>query len=94
MVIIKFKVSRQVLTNDLNQVSSVSLLMTSLSALANKGLLEVTQRPLLTGSVSLSFAEMSDEPGCGQVKKLKFEKIQTKFWPFHLTAVLFLHSVR
>ena len=33
-----FKVSRQLLTNDLNHVSSVSLLMTASTALANKGL--------------------------------------------------------
>ena len=33
-----FKVSRQLLTNDLNEVLSFSLLMTSLTALTNKGL--------------------------------------------------------
>ena len=36
-----FKVSRQLLTNDSNQVSSVSLLMTSSTALANEGLFEL-----------------------------------------------------
>ena len=40
-----FKVSRQLLANDLNQVSFISLLMTSSTALANKGLFELTQRP-------------------------------------------------
>ena len=42
-----FKVSRQILTNDLNQVLSVCLLMTSLTALANEGLSELTWRPSL-----------------------------------------------
>ena len=35
-----FKCSRQILTNDLNQVLSFSLLMTASTALANKGLLD------------------------------------------------------
>ena len=39
-----FKVSRQ-LSNDLNQVSSVSLLMTSSTALTNEGLFELTRHP-------------------------------------------------
>ena len=34
-----FKASRQLLTNDLNQVSSFSLLMTASTALTNEGLL-------------------------------------------------------
>ena len=38
-----FEVGCQLLTNDLNQVSSVSLLMTSSTALANEGLFELTQ---------------------------------------------------
>ena len=38
------KVSRQLSTNDLNQVSSVSLLMTSSTALTNEGLFELTRR--------------------------------------------------
>ena len=42
LVTIKFKVSRQVLTHYLNQVSSLSLLMTSSSALAHKGPFELT----------------------------------------------------
>ena len=63
-----FKVSRQLLTNDLNQVSSVSLLMTSSTALANEGLFELTRRPSLTRAVSSSFAETTEEPGCSQVK--------------------------
>ena len=46
-----FKVSCQLLKNDLNRVSSVSLLMTSSTALANEGLFELTRRPSLTGTV-------------------------------------------
>ena len=38
-----FKVSRQVLMTDLNQVSSVSLLITASVALANEGLFELTR---------------------------------------------------
>ena len=68
MVWSSFEVSRQLLTNDLNQVSSVSWLMTSWTALANKGLCELTRRPPLTRAVSLSFAETTKEPGCSQVK--------------------------
>ena len=56
------KVSWQVLRENLNQVSSVSLLMTSSTALANKGLFELTRRPSLTRAVS-SFAETTEEPG-------------------------------
>merc|ERR1711923_572986 len=67
-----FKVSRQLLANDLHQVSSVSLLMTSLLALANEGLFELTRRPSLTRAVLLSFAETTEEPGCSQVKRPKF----------------------
>merc|ERR1712219_44220 len=47
-----FEVSRQLLTNDLNQVSSVSLLMTSSTALANEGLFELTLCPSLTRAMS------------------------------------------
>ena len=75
MVTIKFKVSWQVLTNNLNQVSSVSLLMTSSTALANEGLFELTWHPLLTRAVLLSFAETTEEPACSQAKKLKLDKI-------------------
>ena len=67
-----FKVSCQLLTNDLNRVSSVSLLMTSSTALANEGLFELTRRPSLTRAVSSSFAETTEEPGCSQVKRPKF----------------------
>ena len=65
------KVSRQLLMNDLNQVSSISLLMTASTALANKGLFELTRRPSLA-RVSLSFEEINEEPGCCQVKRPKF----------------------
>ena len=51
-----FKVSCQLSTNDLNQVSSV--LMTSSTALTNKGLFELSQCPLLTRAVSLSCVEI------------------------------------
>ena len=40
------EVSRQLLMNDLNQVSSVSLLMTTSTAPANEGHFELTRRPL------------------------------------------------
>ena len=66
-----FEVSRQLLTHDLNQVSSVSLLMTSLTALANEGLFELTWRPWLARAVLSSFAETTEEPGCSQVKRPK-----------------------
>ena len=59
----------------LNQVSPVSLLMTALTALVNEGLFELTRRPSLTRAASLSFAEPTEEPGCSQVKKLKFDQI-------------------
>ena len=59
-----FKVSRQLLTNDLNQVSSVSLLMTASTALANEGLFELTEHPLLRRAISSSFTETAeDSPG-------------------------------
>ena len=70
-----FKVNHQVSTNDLIQVSSVSLLMTASTALANEGLFELTRRPSLTRAVSLSFAETTEEPGRSQVKKLKLKQI-------------------
>ena len=63
-----FKLSRQLLTNDLNQVLSVSLLMTAPTALTKEGLFELTRWPLLTQAVSLSFAETSKVPDCSQVK--------------------------
>ena len=70
-----FKVSHQLLMNDLNHVWSVSLLMTASTALANEGDFEPTRSPLLTRAVSLSFAETTEEPGCCQVKGLQFDKI-------------------
>ena len=45
---------------------------TSMMALANEGLFELTRRPSLTRAVSLSFAETTEEPGCSQVKRPKF----------------------
>ena len=59
------KVSRQLLRNDLNPVSSVSLLRTASTALANEVLFELTRRPSLTQAFSLSLAETSKETGCG-----------------------------
>ena len=70
-----FEVSRQLLMNDLNKVLFVSLLMTSPTTLAKEGLFELTRHPLLTLPVSLSFAETTEEQGCSQVKKLKFDGI-------------------
>ena len=52
----KFKVSRQVLTIGLNQVSSVSLLNDFLDGLPTKGFIELTRRPVLTQAVSMLFA--------------------------------------
>ena len=46
-----FEVSRQLLKNVLNEVSSVSLFMTSSTALANEGLFELTWSPSLTRAV-------------------------------------------
>ena len=62
------KVSRQLLTNDFYQVSSISLLMAASTALANKGLFQLTRRPSLTWAIWLSFAETIEGPGCSQVK--------------------------
>ena len=70
-----YEVSCQLLTNDLNRGSSVSLLITALTALANEGLFELARRPSLTRAVSLPFADTTKEPGCSQVKKLKFDQI-------------------
>ena len=72
MVTIKFESELASFQENLNQVSSVSLLMTSSPALANEGLFELTRRPSLTRAVSLSFAETTEEPGFSQVKRPKF----------------------
>ena len=42
--LLSFKVSRQLLTNDLNRDSTVSLLMTASTTLLNEGLFELTLR--------------------------------------------------
>ena len=70
MVTVKFKSDLTSLMENLNQVTAVSLLMTSSTALANEGLFELTGRPLLTQAVS-SFAENSNVSGCS-LKKMKF----------------------
>ena len=67
------EVRRQLSTNDLNQVSFVSLLMTSLTVFTNEGLFELTRRPSLTQAVSLSFAETTKVSGGSHVKKLKYD---------------------
>ena len=72
MVTIKFQSESPSFKENLNQVSSVSLLMTSSPALANEGLFELTRRPSLTRAVSLSFAETTEEPGFSQVKSQNF----------------------
>ena len=72
MVTNRFESELASFKENLNQVSSVSLLMTSSTALANEGLFELTRRPSLTWAVSLSFAETTEEPGCSQVKRPKF----------------------
>ena len=58
-----FEGSRQLLTNDFNQVSSVSLHIHSSTAVAKKGLFEMTRRPSLTRAVLLPLAETTEEPG-------------------------------
>ena len=83
-----FEVSCQLFTNDLNQVSSVSVLMTSSTALGNEGLFELSRRPSLTRVVSSS---TNKEPGRGQVKRPKFWSYLSKF---HLTTTWFLCSFR
>ena len=73
----RFILSRQLLKNDLNQVSSVSSVHDCLYGLANKGLFELTRRPSLTQVVLLSFAKTTKEPGCSKVKRPA--KILSKF---------------
>ena len=70
-----FEVSCQLFTNDLNQVSSVSVLMTSSTAPANEGLFVLTLSPLLTQALLLSFAETTKGPSCSQEIKQKFDQI-------------------
>ena len=77
MVTIKLESELPGFEENLDQVSSISLLMTASTALANEGLFELTWRPSLTRAVSLSFAETTEEPDCSRVKK-------TQFWPFRL----------
>ena len=60
MVTIKFESELASFQENLNQVSSVSLLMTASTALAS--------------GVSLSLAETTKEPGRSQVKKLKLRQ--------------------
>ena len=55
--------------------SSVSLLMTASTALANKGLFELTRHPSLTGVILLSFAKKTGEPDFSQVKSQNFALI-------------------
>ena len=71
MVTIRYESELACFKENLNQVSSVSLLMTSSTALANEGLFELTRRPSLTRAVSLSLAETAKEPGCSQVYRPK-----------------------
>ena len=89
-----FKVSCQLLTNDLNRVSSVSLLMTSSTALANEGLFELTRRPSLTRAVSSSFAETTEEPGCSQVKRPQFCLISPYIYLLILLSVCPIYTFK
>ena len=73
------KVSCQLSTNDLNKVSSVSLLMTNLTAFANEGLFELARGSSLTWSVLLSFAETTEETGCSEVERPKLWLYLVKF---------------
>jgi len=59
-----------------------------------EGLYELTPGPSLTRAVWLSFMETTLEPGCRWAKKLKFDQIQTKFWPFHLEYYFFILVMR
>ena len=63
----------------MDQISSVTLLMTDSTALANEGLIELTRCPLLTWVFSLSFVGTTEEPGCSQVKRPKFRLILVIF---------------
>ena len=72
MVTIKFESELASSEENLNQVWSISLLMTALTALANEGLFELTRRPSLTPAILLSFAETTEEPSCSQVERQKF----------------------
>ena len=75
MATITFQSESPSFKENLNQVSAVSLLITSLMTLANKGLFELTPRPSLTQAVSLSLTGATEEPGCSrQVEKLKFDR--------------------
>ena len=66
IVTFKFQ-SKSPTNNDLNQVSSISLLITSSKAHVSERLFELTQHPMLTLAVLLSFTETTEEPGCSQV---------------------------
>ena len=72
MVTIRFQSESPSFKENSNQVSSVSLVMTSLTALTNEGFFELIQRPLLSRAVSSSLAETTAEPGSNQAKRPKF----------------------
>ena len=74
----------------MNHVSSVSLVMTASTALANGGLFEMTRHPSLSRAILLPFIETTEEPGCSHAIKLNLDEILTKFWLFHLTTTWFL----
>ena len=46
------------------------------------------------GPYHCHFAESIEKPDFSQVKKLKFDQIETKFWPLHPTTTWFLGSYR
>ena len=92
MVTIKFQNELPCFKENLNQVLSDSLPMTSLTALANEWLFELTRRPLLTQAVWLSLAETAEEPGCRQVKRPKFCQFWSYLSKFHLTTTWFFGS--
>ena len=68
MVTIKFYSESLSFKENLNQVSSASLLMTASGDLSNERFIELTRRPSLTQAVLSSFAETTEDPGCSQVK--------------------------
>ena len=61
MVTITFQSELPSWKENLNQVSSVSLLVTSSTAFANKGLFELTRHPSMTRAVEEVMSKETDE---------------------------------
>ena len=69
---VTFKFRGELPTFNKSLVLSVTLLMTSSTALANGGLFQLTPSPSLTRSATLLFVETTEEPGCSRLKSPKF----------------------